>query len=134
MRPKVRVLVFGLTALLEGIAICLDQEPNISLQQVQTENDDALKVITQFKPNAIIFQLGCPDTRHILLQIPALTGIHLIGLDAGRDQALMIKSWMFELHSINEVRRLILTPESIFAGGEIPDQPAMEKVVLGLES
>jgi hypothetical protein len=120
MKQNVRVLVFGLTALLEGIAICLEHDPNISLQQIQTENSDALKIISQFKPNAIIFQLGCPETMQLLLQIPALTGIHLIGLDAGRNQALMIESWMIKLHSMDEVHSLIMMPESNYAGVKSP--------------
>ena len=66
MRHKVRVLVLGMTALLEGIAICLEHDPNILLQQAQAENYDALKIVAQFKPHAIIFQLGCPETRQIL--------------------------------------------------------------------
>ena len=133
MSQKVRVLVFGLTALLEGIAICLEHNPNFLLQQVQTETSDALKIISKFKPKAIIFQLGCPETMQLLVQIPALTDIHLIGLDAGRNQALMIESWMIKLHSMDEVQNLILTPESVYAGVKILDQQAIEKVVLGLE-
>jgi len=116
MRRQVRILAIGASALLEGIVICLEQDPSFTLQQVQTDDDDALTLFARFKPDAIIYQLGCPESERIMLLIPALPEIRVLALDAGRNQVRITECGTVEVHSFAEFQQLLLAPRIVYTG------------------
>jgi hypothetical protein len=122
MRQQVRILAIGASALLEGIAICLEQDPSFILQKVQSDRGDALNLISQFEPDAIVYQLDCPEFEQIMLLIPALPEIRLVGLDAKSNKVLVIDSGLVENYSFAEFRQLLLELRIANAGVNFADQ------------
>ena len=78
---QVRILIIGESPLVEGVIIGLEHDPHITLQQVRAGNDNIPLMVTEYKPNAIIYQLGCPGIEEILSLMHLLPGVRLVGLD-----------------------------------------------------
>ena len=97
-------------------------------------------LVTEYKPNVIIYQLGCPGIEEILSLIHLLPGVRIVGLDIAYDQVLVIDSWLLDSPTMSELRQLIKSSAGAYVSYGCPEQyvgriarPAMEVDVLGLE-
>jgi hypothetical protein len=114
--PELRVTIIGETVLLEGVVVCLENNPHINMQQLAGSND-ILHPILAFQPNVIIYPIGCPEIEEVLARLRTMLDVRLIGMEIDRNRVTITDSHIHQFLSLSEFQKLIDN-----AGGEL-DQP-----------
>ena len=141
MKERARISIIGESILVEGVLIGLEENPSINVQRIQDNNDETLHLISEFKPDAIIYPLGQPGIVEFLSQIRISSSVRYIGLDSGCNQVLVADSRLLEPLSMTELERLLVTPaaESFSVGegatqfAEGGDNQVIEIDVMGMQ-
>lgn len=108
MKQELRVSLIGESVLVEGIAICLEEDPYYNVQRIHADNNHILLFITEFNPDVIIYPLRLAGMEEILSQVKLSTGVRFVGLDIDTNQVLIMDGQLYESPSMADLKRLII--------------------------
>lgn len=108
MKQELRVSLIGESVLVEGIAICLEEDPCYNVQRIHADNNHILLFITEFNPDVIIYPFRLQGMEEILSQVELSTGVRFVGLDIDTNQVLIMDGQLYESPSMADLKRLII--------------------------
>jgi hypothetical protein len=103
---ELRVSIIGETVLLEGVVVSLENNPHINMQQLAGSND-ILHPVAAFRPNVIIYPVGCPEIEEVLARLRTILDVRLIGMEIDRNRVTITDSHIHQFLSLNEFQKLI---------------------------
>jgi hypothetical protein len=112
------VLLFGRSLLLAGVAASLEQCPDLHVVHALAWQD-LIRLPQEIVPDAVIFELGDVQERHILpilLRNPALI---MLGLDPECNQAVLLTGQEARSLSVAHIKEMIGVADQA-ASGENP--------------
>jgi hypothetical protein len=104
---SIRIAIFGESVLMEGIVICLEENPFFSVECTGSDVAQALNLVNQFQPHVIIFEPGFPIMETMCCQMCHLTNVRLIALDDGCDKVMTMESALIESPSLVDLQEIV---------------------------
>lgn len=107
MEKRRRVLVYGNTLSMAGIAASLKGEPGLEIIIVDPKDPTAQQNLKAFDPETIIFDRS---DQHSILDLALLreqSGLLLIGVDPSSDEALVLSGKLSRVLTIKELAKLV---------------------------
>ncbi len=89
MSPIKRVLLCGHSLFISSIQACLQEEPELALQQVDPHPDQIRERILAWRPEVLILETGLLQSAFSISLMQAFPQIKLIGLDI-EDNRLLV--------------------------------------------
>ena len=129
MDRGIRIAIIGESVLMEGIRINLEDDPAISIQHFGPNKLDATQLISQFKPNIIIYEIGFPAIEEVLADIRQSLGIRLVVVDDHQNQVLVMDSKLFTSPRMADLQQLINFPAGDDYASDLSDTAAGKGVL-----
>lgn len=107
MDKRTRVLVYGNTLNMAGIAASLKAEANLEIICVDPQNPTARQSLNELYPQAIIFDRSDPHSALDLALLREQPGLLLVGVDPSSDDALVLSGQLTRVLSGKELARLV---------------------------
>ena len=104
---EIRIAIFGESVLMDGIVICLQENPLFSIACTGSDVAEALNLVNQFQPHVIIFEPGFPIMETMCCQMCNLTTVRLIALDDGCDKVMVMESALVESPSLADLQEFV---------------------------
>lgn len=108
MNKTMHVAVIGESVLVEGIAVGLEDDPFLTVLRLPERADNILQLLIDFRPDVVIFPLGCPELETTLSQLRNDHGVRFVGLDIDCNQALVVDSKLHFSLSMESLQQLIV--------------------------
>jgi hypothetical protein len=89
---RTRVVVYGVSLNLAGIAASLKAEAGLEVVSVDPRRPTARECLSQFNPAVVAFDLGDPDAGLDIAILRERPGLLLIGVDPSSDELLVLSS------------------------------------------
>ena len=106
---EVRVLALcGESLLMEGIEASLRGREGVKIVLVDASRPDALKVLNKLNPDIIVFDLTPSQLSCVFTVLGTHTDVVLIGLDLGRDLALVLSGEWRMVPSVADLMQAIV--------------------------
>jgi hypothetical protein len=89
---KTRVVVYGSSLQMAGIAASLKANPNLEVVCISPRSPNARQSLSELKPAAIAFDLCDPPASVDVTLLRQQPGVLLIGVDPASDEILLLSS------------------------------------------
>lgn len=107
MPRKKRVLIFGKSLNLAGLAACLKADANLDVHFIDPYQLSTREVMEKFYPEAIIYDLNDPPRDLELVLLADRPGTQLIGVDPSSDDVLVLTGKRSRVVTANELVSLV---------------------------
>lgn len=84
-----RILIYGNTLALAGIALALERRPDFSVQMIDAESATIMQQIETYSPHVIIFDSSQTNAESILNRLEQSPDVLAIGIAANSDRMLL---------------------------------------------
>ena len=118
MEKRTRVLIYGNTLNMAGIAASLKAEASLEILCVDPQNPTARQSLNELDPHAIIFDRSDPNTALDLALLREQPGLLLVGVDPSSDDALVLSGQLTRVLSGKELARLVSAQAGRPSAGE----------------
>ena len=107
MEKRTRVLVYGNTLNMAGIAASLRAEPELVIESIDPKTPCAQQDLKSFDPEAVIFDCSDSCTVLDLALLREQPGLLLIGVDPSSDDALVLSGQLSRVLSARDLAKLV---------------------------
>ncbi len=104
------VAVYGNTLALAGIAIALQQRPELRIVTLEAESGNLAQQLEQFSPQVIIFDQGQTNVRSVLACLAQSDNLLAIGVEANSNQMVLWSSQSVRALTMVDLVQAILAP------------------------
>ena len=108
MEKRTRVVVYGNTLSMAGIAASLNAEASLEIICVDPQNPTAPQNLKELNPETIIFDRSDPNTILDLTLLREQPGLLLVGVDPSSDDALVLSGQLTRVLSGRDLARLVI--------------------------
>lgn len=109
MDKRTRVIAYGNTLSMAGIAASLKTETSLEIICIDPQNPTARQTLNELAPQAIIFDRSDPNTALDLALLRQQPGLLLVGVDPSSDDALVLSGQLTRVLSAKELASLVST-------------------------
>jgi hypothetical protein len=102
------LVLYGNSVFLAGIQAELEREATLELITLDTGSPDALNLTRARRPRAVLYDLNLAQPHFAIPLLLEQPGLMLIGVDASRDELLILCSYPVQALSVHDLVRLIL--------------------------
>ncbi len=107
MVEKKRVAVYGSSLYMAGIAASLRADQGLKVLRILPGGPDDLRLLEEFAPEAIAFDVGEPVPGPVLAVLSKTPGLLLIGVDPAGDKMLLLSGRNGEALCVADLVRVI---------------------------
>ncbi len=123
MDKRTRVIVYGNTLSMAGIAASLKAEEGLKVICVDPQNSTVRQSLDELGPQAVIFDRSDPNTALDLALLREQPGLLLIGVDPSSDDALVLSGQLTRVLSAKDLASLVSAPAEHAESGEGLGEP-----------
>jgi hypothetical protein len=101
------IWIIGNSVLMDGVEACLKELRLKNLVRWNTINTDLDAYLKRRRPNVIIFELDTPGSYILLDLLKEQPGIHLLGIDLGCNQVLVMNSFQRHTRTMTDLYQIV---------------------------
>lgn len=125
MADKTRVVLYGSSLYMAGLAASLKTDPSLEVTHVSSGSLDVEQRRQAQAPAAIIFDIDEMSAERVLEQLRVCPGLTLIGVDAASEDILLLSGQQVRAVTMNDMAQLVLgtgagSPQSSASKGRNP--------------
>lgn len=107
MEIRTRVVVYGNSLHMAGIAASLKANQSLEVVCVDTHSPTARQTLTELNPAAIAFDLSDPPASLDVTLLRQKPGMQLIGIDPASDEILVLSGYQQQALSVSDLVHVI---------------------------